>query len=85
MKRVLSVAGSDSSAGGIQGDLKAFARCGVYGTTAGNTQEITGVYDLPPEFVVAQIEAIVSDIGADAVKTGMLSRALLETTDSSRV
>lgn len=82
MKRVLSIAGSDSSCGGgIQGDLKAFARCGVYGTTAitsitaGNTQEITGVYDLPPEFVVAQIESIVSDIGADAVKTGMLSNA----------
>lgn len=82
MKRVLSIAGSDSSAGGgVQGDLKAFARCGVYGTTAltsitaGNTKEITGAFDLPPEFVVAQIEAIVSDVGADAVKTGMLSNA----------
>ncbi len=82
MKRVLSIAGSDSCCGGgIQGDLKAFSRCGVYGTTAltsitaGNTKEITGVHDLPPEFVVSQIEAIVSDIGADAVKTGMLSNA----------
>jgi len=82
VKKVLSIAGSDSSAGGgVQGDLKAFARCGVYGTTAltaitaGNTKEIAGVFELPPEFVVAQIEAIVSDIGADAVKTGMLSNA----------
>jgi hydroxymethylpyrimidine/phosphomethylpyrimidine kinase len=84
VKRILSIAGSDSSAGGgVQGDLKAFARCGVYGTTAltavtaGNTREITDVLDLPPEFVTAQIEAIVSDIGADAVKTGMLSNAAI--------
>jgi hydroxymethylpyrimidine/phosphomethylpyrimidine kinase len=84
LKRVLSIAGSDSSAGGgVQGDLKAFLRCGVYGTTAltsitaGNTVEITGAHDLPPEAVVAQIEAVVSDIGADAVKTGMLSNAAI--------
>ena len=61
--------------------MKAFAACGVYGTTAltsitaGNTREITGAHDLPSGFVVAQIEAIVSDIGADATKTGMLSNA----------
>lgn len=80
MKRVMSIAGSDSGGGaGIQADLKAFLRCGVYGTTAltsitaQNTREVAAVHDLPPEMVVSQIEAIVSDIGADAVKTGMLS------------
>ena len=82
MKRVMSIATSDSGAGaGIQADLKAFLRCGVYGTTAivattaQNTQEVTGIHAFPPEVAVDQIEAIVSDIGADAVKTGMLSNA----------
>src|SRR5215210_834614 len=79
MKRVLSIATSDSGAGaGIQADLKAFLRCGVYGTTAiaattaQNTVGVTGIHALPPQVAVAQIEAVVSDIGADAVKTGML-------------
>lgn len=82
MKRVMSVATSDSGAGaGIQADLKAFLRCGVYGTTAivattaQNTVEVTDIHPLPPEVAVKQIEAIVSDIGADAVKTGMLFNA----------
>lgn len=82
MKRVMSVATSDSGGGaGIQADLKAFLRCGVYGTTAivattaQNTVEVTDIYPFPPEVAVGQIEAIASDIGADAVKTGMLFNA----------
>ncbi len=82
MKRVISVATSDSGAGaGIQADLKAFLRCGVYGTTAivaataQNTRGVTDIFAFPPEVGVHQIEAIVSDIGADATKTGMLFNA----------
>jgi hydroxymethylpyrimidine/phosphomethylpyrimidine kinase len=82
MKRVLSIATSDSGAGaGIQADLKAFLRCGVYGTTAivattaQNTVGVTDIYAFPPRVGVEQIEAVVSDIGADAVKTGMLFNA----------
>lgn len=82
MKRVMSVATSDSGAGaGIQADLKAFLRCGVYGTTAivattaQNTVEVTDIHPFPPRVAVAQIEAVVGDIGADAVKTGMLFNA----------
>ena len=82
MKRVMSVATSDSGAGaGVQADLKAFLRCGVYGTTAivattaQNTREVTDIFPFPPEVGVRQIEAIVSDIGADATKTGMLFNA----------
>jgi hydroxymethylpyrimidine/phosphomethylpyrimidine kinase len=79
MKRVLSIATSDSGAGaGIQADLKAFLRCGVYGTTAivattaQNTLGVTDIHALPPQVTVDQIEAVVSDIGIDAVKSGML-------------
>jgi hydroxymethylpyrimidine/phosphomethylpyrimidine kinase len=82
MRRVLSIATSDSGAGaGIQADLKAFLRCGVYGTTAivattaQNTVGVTDIYAFPPRVAVEQIEAVVSDIGADAVKTGMLFNA----------
>ncbi len=82
MKRVMSIATSDSGAGaGIQADLKAFLRCGVYGTTAvvattaQNTVGVTDIYPFPPRVATAQIEAIVEDIGADAVKTGMLFNA----------
>lgn len=82
MKKAMSVATSDSGAGaGIQADLKAFLRCGVYGTTAivattaQNTVGVTGIHALPPRVAVDQIEAIVEDIGADAVKTGMLFNA----------
>ena len=82
MKRVISVATSDSGAGaGIQADLKAFLRCGVYGTTAivattaQNTVGVTDIYAFPPRVGVEQIETVVSDIGADAVKTGMLFNA----------
>jgi hydroxymethylpyrimidine/phosphomethylpyrimidine kinase len=78
----MSIATSDSGSGaGIQADLKAFLRCGVYGTTAivattaQNTVEVTDIYPFPPQVAVAQIEAVVEDIGADAVKTGMLFNA----------
>jgi len=76
----MTIAGSDSGGGaGIQADLKSFAAFGVYGTsaiaalTAQNTVGVTAVHEVPPDFVAAQIDAIASDIGADAVKTGMLS------------
>jgi hydroxymethylpyrimidine/phosphomethylpyrimidine kinase len=77
--RVLSIAGSDSGGGaGIQADLKAFARCGVHGMsaitaiTAQNTLGVDAVHALPPEIILAQIRAVVADIGVDAVKVGML-------------
>lgn len=82
MKRVLSVATSDSGAGaGIQADLKAFLRCGVYGTTAivattaQNTVGVNSIFPFPPHVAVDQIEAVAEDIGVDAVKTGMLFNA----------
>ena len=77
--RVLSIAGSDSGGGaGIQADLKAFAACGVHGTTAitavtaQNTIGVTAVHHIPPEVVIAQVRAVQDDIGIDAVKIGML-------------
>ena len=77
--RALSIAGSDSGGGaGIQADLKAFARCGVHGMsaitaiTAQNTLGVDAVHALPPEIVLAQVRAVVADIGVDAVKVGML-------------
>lgn len=78
----MTIAGSDSGGGaGIQADLKTFAALGVYGTsvltaiTAQNTLGVTAVHEIPPAIVAAQIDAVVTDIGADAVKTGMLSSA----------
>ena len=78
--RALTIAGSDSGAGaGIQADLKTFAAFGVYGTsaitaiTAQNTQAVTAVLELPVDIIAAQVDAVVSDIGVDATKTGMLS------------
>lgn len=77
--RVLTIAGSDSGGGaGIQADLKTFTVLGTFGmsvitaVTAQNTVGVTGVYPLTAGQVVAQLEAVLSDIGADAVKTGML-------------
>jgi hydroxymethylpyrimidine/phosphomethylpyrimidine kinase len=76
---VISIAGSDSGGGaGIQADLKAFARCGVHGTTAitaltaQNTVGVDAVVPTPPEMILAQVRAVASDIGIDAVKIGML-------------
>ena len=76
----MTIAGSDSGAGaGVQADLKTFAALGVYGTsvltaiTAQNTLAVTAVHEIPTDIIAAQIDAVVSDIGADAVKTGMLS------------
>ena len=80
MVTALTIAGSDSGGGaGIQADLKTFAAHGVYGTsaiaalTAQNTQAVLGVHPVPAEFVVAQIDAVASDIAIHAVKTGMLA------------
>ena len=77
--RALSIAGSDSGGGaGIQADLKAFARCGVHGMTAitaitaQSTVEVRAVHMVPAEIVLAQVRAVVGDIGVDAVKVGML-------------
>ncbi len=79
LPRVLSIAGSDSGAGaGIQADLKAFAACGVHGMTAitaitaQNTVGVTAVHPIPPDVILAQVRAVASDIGVDAVKIGML-------------
>jgi hydroxymethylpyrimidine/phosphomethylpyrimidine kinase len=85
--RALTIATSDSGGGaGIQADLKAFAAAGAHGMsvlvalTAQNTTAVTAIHELPPEFVVAQLDAVFSDIGVDAAKTGMLfSRELIET------
>jgi hydroxymethylpyrimidine/phosphomethylpyrimidine kinase len=79
---VLSIAGSDSGGGaGIQADLKAFARCGVHGMTAiaaltaQNTVGVTGIHQVPGDFIVEQVRAVAEDIGVDAVKIGMLGTA----------
>jgi hydroxymethylpyrimidine/phosphomethylpyrimidine kinase len=82
----LTIAGSDSGGGaGIQADLKTFAAHGVYGTTAltavtaQNTVAVTGMEEISPSLVGLQIDAVVSDIGIDAAKTGMLSsRPIIE-------
>jgi hydroxymethylpyrimidine/phosphomethylpyrimidine kinase len=80
--RALTIAGSDSGGGaGIQADLKAFARCGVHGMsaitaiTAQNTLGVNAVHPIPAETILAQVRAVVSDIGVDAVKVGMLGSA----------
>jgi hydroxymethylpyrimidine/phosphomethylpyrimidine kinase len=83
--RAITIAGSDSGGGaGIQADLKTFALLGVWGTSAitsvtvQNTRGVTDVSDVPADIVAAQIHSVVSDIGVDAGKTGMLStRAII--------
>jgi hydroxymethylpyrimidine/phosphomethylpyrimidine kinase len=80
VRTALTIAGSDSGGGaGIQADLKTFSALGVFGMsaltaiTAQNTLGVTAVHEIPPEIVAAQIDAVLADIGADAVKTGMIS------------
>jgi hydroxymethylpyrimidine/phosphomethylpyrimidine kinase len=80
--RVLTIAGSDSGGGaGIQADLKTFSALGCYGLsaitalTAQNTLGVSAIHPVPPDFTVAQIAAVFEDIGADAVKIGMLYSA----------
>ncbi|ADT83485.1 phosphomethylpyrimidine kinase [Thermococcus barophilus MP] len=82
VKTALTIAGSDSGGGaGIEADLKTFSAFGVHGlvaitsVTAQNTQEVRAIYDVSPEVVAKQIEAVADDIGVDAAKTGMLSSA----------
>lgn len=77
--RVLTIAGSDSGGGaGVQADLKTFSALGCYGMsvitalTAQNTKAVTGIHPVPPAFIAQQIDAVMEDIGADAVKIGML-------------
>ena len=82
--RVLIVAGSDSGAGaGVQADLKTVSALGAFGMTAitaltaQNTTGVYGVVEMTPEFVALQMEVCVTDIGCDAVKTGMLANAAI--------
>lgn len=82
MYKALTIAGSDSGGGaGIQADLKTFAALKVYGTsvitsvTAQNSQGVQGRYDIPAHFVAKQMDSVLGDIGAHAVKTGMLANA----------
>ena len=80
VRTALTIAGSDSGGGaGIQADLKTFSALGVFGMsaltaiTAQNTLGVTAVHEIPAEIVAAQIDAVVTDIGVDAAKTGMIS------------
>ncbi|MFW9898067.1 MAG: bifunctional hydroxymethylpyrimidine kinase/phosphomethylpyrimidine kinase [Candidatus Thorarchaeota archaeon] len=82
MKKVLTIAGADSGGGaGIQADLKTFSARGVFGMsaitalTAQNTIGVQSVFEVNPEFVGEQIDSVMTDMGADAWKTGMLSNA----------
>jgi len=79
MYKVLTIAGSDSCCGaGVQADLKVISTLGAYGTcaitaiTAQNTLGVSSVFNVPASVVGQQIDAVVSDIGADSLKTGML-------------
>ena len=83
-RRVLTIAGSDSGGGaGIQADLKTISAIGCYGMsvitalTAQNTRGVTGIHAVPPAFAAEQMTAVFTDIGADAVKIGMLYSAEL--------
>lgn len=90
--RALTIAGSDSGGGaGIQADLKAFSALGVYGTsvltavTAQNTLGVTAVAEIPVDVIAAQIDAVLTDIGAHAIKTGMLSSTEIIETVTDRL
>ncbi len=83
-RRVLTIAGSDPSGGaGLQADLKTFAACGCYGASAvvavvdENTVGVTGIHPIPVDFVTGQIRSVLDDIGADAIKIGMLHSSKL--------
>jgi hydroxymethylpyrimidine/phosphomethylpyrimidine kinase len=91
-RRALTIAGSDSGGGaGIQADLKTFAACGCYGMsvvtalTAQNTLGVRGIHAVPPDFVAQQIDAVLEDIGVDAVKIGMLHSAEVIATVADRL
>lgn len=84
IKRVLTIAGSDSGGGaGIQADLKTISALGAFGMsvitalTAQNTLGVQGVFEIPPDFVEKQFDSVLSDIGADAAKTGMLANSAI--------
>jgi hydroxymethylpyrimidine/phosphomethylpyrimidine kinase len=90
--RALTIAGSDSGGGaGIQADLKTFSALGVYGAsvitavTAQDTQRVYDFVEMDPAFVAKQIDAVLGDIGADAVKTGMLASAPIIETVAERL
>jgi len=85
--RVLAIAGSDSGGGaGIQADLKTMLALGVHGmtvicaVTAQNSVGVQGYWELPPEAVQAQLDSVLGDIGAQAIKTGMLASPVLVST-----
>ncbi len=90
--RALTIAGSDSGGGaGIQADLKTFSALGCYGmsvitaVTAQNTVAVTGVHPIPPEMVGLQLDAVLSDIGTDAIKIGMLHSSPIIMTVADRL
>jgi len=90
--RALTIAGSDSGGGaGIQADLKTFAALGCYGMsvvtalTAQNTVAVVGIHPVPPDFIAAQLDAVMEDIGADAIKVGMLHSAEVIVTVAERL
>lgn len=92
MKTALTIAGSDSSGGaGLQADMKAMEANGVYAMsaitalTAQNTTGVQGIFDVPPEFLAAQIDSVFADIQPDAVKIGMVSAAPLVATIAERM
>lgn len=92
MKTALTIAGSDSSGGaGIQADLKTFAANGVYGmsvissVTSQNTSGVRDVFDIPPEVVASQLDAVFEDIFPDAVKIGMVSSEKIIKTIAGRL
>lgn len=85
-RKVLTIAGSDSGGGaGIQADIKTISACGCYAEsvitaiTAQNTEYVKSIHSVPPQIVLDQIECVLSDLGADAIKTGMLhSKEIME-------
>ena len=92
IKRGLTIAGSDSGGGaGIQADLKTFADIGIYGmstitaVTAQNTVGVQGIHQLPADFVAMQIDSVMSDLGADGIKVGMLGSAEVVATVAERL